>query len=283
MSSKGFLSRDFLVQFIGLVVSVIVIFVFYRSYVWPTAETVEVAARLQASQNPDEPVVANRSFAVIMKNNEQLVCMMLMMWALIMIAYKYLNLRAEDAVSRVNFVSISPGERIIPEEALGFHKDVESMQRRYPKLKGKILPEVILAALQRFDATHSIQDASHAVSERADMAYEQLESDLSLIRYIAWAIPSVGFIGTVRGISEALGQADRAIRGDIGGVTSSLGLAFNSTFIALLLSIGLMLMVHLLQSKQETLLIDLQDFASKSVVGAMKTPAADTSSVGYNG
>ena len=283
MSNKGFLSRDFLVQFVGLLVSIIVIFVFYSSYIWPTAETVEVAARLQASQNPDEPVTPNRSFAVIMKNNEQLVCMILMTWALIIIVYKYLNLRAEQAVSKVNFVSISPGERIIPDDALGFYKDVEGLQRRNHRLKGKILPEVILAALQRFDATHSIQDAAHAVSERAEMAYEQLESDLSLIRYIAWAIPSVGFIGTVRGISEALGQADRAIQGDIGGVTSSLGLAFNSTFIALLLSIGLMLMVHLLQSKQESLLIELEDFVSKSVVGAMKTPVADTSSVTFNG
>jgi biopolymer transport protein ExbB/TolQ len=113
------------------------------------------------------------------------------------------------------------------------------------------------------------------------MAYEQLESDLSLIRYIAWAIPSVGFIGTVRGISEALGQADMAIQGDISGVTSSLGLAFNSTFIALLLSIALMLMVHLLQSKQETLIIDMEDLATKKVITLMKTPAAEGSQINY--
>ena len=97
--------------------------------------------------------------------------------------------------------------------------EVESQVRRIPRLRGKILPETILSALHRFDATRSIQDAAHAVSERAEMAYEQLESDLSLVRYVAWAIPSVGFIGTVRGISEALGQADMAIQGDISGVT----------------------------------------------------------------
>ncbi|MBT6768140.1 MAG: MotA/TolQ/ExbB proton channel family protein, partial [Opitutales bacterium] len=119
----------------------------------------------------------------------------------------------------------------------------------------------------------SIQDAAHAVSERAEMAYEQLESDLSLVRYIAWAIPSVGFIGTVRGIGEALEQADKAIQGDISGVTSNLGLAFNSTFVALMLSIVLMLMVHLLQSKQESLIIDLQDTATKKVIGLMKKPS----------
>jgi len=101
------------------------------------------------------------------------------------------------------------------------------------------------------------------------------------VRYIAWAIPSVGFIGTVRGISEALGQADMAIQGDIRGVTSSLGLAFNSTFIALLLSIGLMLLVHLLQSRQETLIIDIEDWVTKKVIGLMKTPTSEESAISF--
>ncbi|MCK7511244.1 MAG: MotA/TolQ/ExbB proton channel family protein [Desulfobacterales bacterium] len=67
-----------------------------------------------------------------------------------------------------------------------------------------------------------------------DAEGERLESELSMIRYIAWAIPSIGFLGTVRGIGDALNQAHQAIEGDIFGVTRSLGVAFNSTLIALL-------------------------------------------------
>ena len=58
-----------------------------------------------------------------------------------------------------------------------------------------------------------------------------------MVRYITWAIPSIGFIGTVRGISLALGQAHEAVQGDILGVTLSLGVAFNSTFVALIISL----------------------------------------------
>ena len=72
-----------------------------------------------------------------------------------------------------------------------------------------------------------------------------------MIRYIAWAIPSIGFIGTVRGIGDALGQAHKALEGNIFGVTRSLGVAFNSTLIALVLSIVLMFMLHQLQLLQE--------------------------------
>ena len=281
MKNKGFLSRDFLIQTMGLIVSVIVVLLVYRFYIWPVSEDIEITNSIQKSQNLEGAFIPDRSVTVILKNNEQLACLILMMWASIIMVFKFTKLFGEQSMADRQFLKISRGERIMPEDALAHFKEVESQVRRTPRLRGKILPDVILAALHRFDATRSIQDAAHAVSERCEMAYEQLESDLSLIRYIAWAIPSVGFIGTVRGISEALGQADMAIQGDISGVTSSLGLAFNSTFIALLLSIALMLMVHLLQSKQETLIIDMEDLATKRVITLMKTPAAEGSQINY--
>ena len=76
-------------------------------------------------------------------------------------------------------------------------------------------------------------------------------TQMSMIRYIAWAIPSIGFLGTVRGIGQALGQAHQAAQGDIAGVTQSLGVAFNSTFVALLISILIMFLMHQLQLAQE--------------------------------
>lgn len=282
MKSKGFLSRDFIIQTGGLFFSIIVVFSLYKFYIWPVAEDIRITNNIQASQNPDGTFTPERSFTVLLKNYEQLACLTLMMWASIIIIFKFLRLFGEQSMIEQNFVKISRGERIMPEDALAHYKEVESQVRRSPRLGGKVLPDLILAALHRFDATRSIQDAAHAVSERSEMAYEQLESDLSLVRYIAWAIPSVGFIGTVRGIGEALNQADMAIQGDISGVTSSLGLAFNSTFVALLLSIGLMLMVHLLQSRQETLIIDMEDFATKKVIALMKTPASEESAISYS-
>ena len=79
-----------------------------------------------------------------------------------------------------------------------------------------------------------------------------------------------GFIGTVRGIGEALAQADKAVQGDIAGVTQSLGVAFNSTFIALLISIFLMFLVHQLQLMQERLVYDSEAYCDDKVIRHMK-------------
>lgn len=281
MNRKSLLSREFLILSLGLVFSILVVFSIYRLYIWPVAQDIEIAGLVEANQNPDKPQVASRSFVVILKDKEQMVCLMLMMWATIIIAYKFLRVIGERSIVSYPFLSISRGERIIPEEALGHYKDLESEVARKPSLRGKILPDIILSALHRFDSTHSIQDSSQAVHERSEMAYDQLDSELGLLRYIAWAIPSVGFIGTVRGIGEALAQADEAIRGDISGVTSSLGLAFNSTLVALLLSIALMFFLHMLQSKQEKLLLELKDFANKRVVALMKTPEREETQISF--
>ena len=91
-----------------------------------------------------------------------------------------------------------------------------------------------------------------------------------MVRYIIWAIPSIGFIGTVRGIGDALGQAHRAVQGDIAGVTASLGVAFNSTFIALVISIFIMFLMHQLQLLQERLVLDTQNYSDVHLLRHMQ-------------
>jgi biopolymer transport protein ExbB/TolQ len=123
-----------------------------------------------------------------------------------------------------------------------------------------------LAALQRFGSTRNIQDVSTAVKEVCEIQADRLDSELAMIRYIVWAIPSIGFIGTVRGIGQALGQAHRAVEGDIVGVTVSLGVAFNSTFIALVISLFIMFIMHQLQLAQERLVLDTQSYCDVNLL-----------------
>ena len=124
----------------------------------------------------------------------------------------------------------------------------------------------LLSALQRFSATRNIQDVSTTAHDVCETESDRLDSELSMVRYIAWAIPSIGFIGTVRGIGEALAQAHKAVEGDIAGVTQSLGVAFNSTFIALLFSIVLMFLLHQLQLQQERLVLSTETYVDQHLI-----------------
>ncbi len=58
-------------------------------------------------------------------------------------------------------------------------------------------------------------------------------------------------------------QADEALKGNITQMTDSLGVAFNSTLVALCLSIPLMLLLHALQRFQDGELIKTQEYCEK--------------------
>jgi biopolymer transport protein ExbB/TolQ len=198
------------------------------------------------------------------------------------LAYKLVHVTRERALFKYDFVRVQPGERIIPEDALDRYKELKNAIEREPRWRERLLPECIMASLHRFHATASVQDAANAVRERAELAGDELDSSLGLVRYIAWAIPAIGFIGTVRGIGDALNFAEQAIHGDISSVTTGLGLAFNSTFVGLSLCIVLMFFLHLVQGRQEAFVIEAQAFLRDKLIDVMKVPTKEDTVAAYS-
>jgi biopolymer transport protein ExbB/TolQ len=274
--NKGIFSVEFLVPAVGLLVAIALVVPFFRLVVQPEAERIELRQRVMSAQGTATGKRnEQRSVFVILKDPEQQVEVVFAVWGLIILGHKLLQVRKERRLFRHDFVRIQPGERIIPDDALDRFKELRAAVDREPRWRERLLPECMLSALHRFHATNSIQDAANAVKERAEIAGDELDSSLSLVRYIAWAIPAIGFIGTVRGIGLALAFAEDAIKGDITPVTDALGLAFNSTLVALLISIGLMYIVHVVQSHQEAFVIETQTYCRDKLIDVMKVPVRE--------
>jgi biopolymer transport protein ExbB/TolQ len=161
---------------------------------------------------------------------------------------------------------------ILPEDARDYARPVQALPFEEREF---LLPRALLAALHRFGSTRSIPDVASVIRDLCTNESDRLESELTIVRYIAWAIPSIGFLGTVRGIGEALGQAHRAVSGDIVGVTVSLGVAFNSTFIALVVSILIMFILYQLQLLQDRLVLDTQNYCDNNLIRHLQVPVKD--------
>ena len=183
-------------------------------------------------------------------------------------AAQAIRLARERSLLQREVLPVREGVRILPEDTREYVRVLQSLPDTARQL---FLPRVLQTSLERFGSTRNVQDVSVVATTLCDAESEKLESDLSMIRYIAWAIPSIGFIGTVRGIGLALGEAHRAVQGDISGVTENLGTAFNSTLIALLISIVLMFLVHQLQSAQERLVLDAQTYVDHNLIRHLQT------------
>ena len=252
---------EFVFQVAALIVAIILVHGFYVLVVRPQADAVLAEQTAMMQVEPD--YVAPRSAWVIVRDFEQEACFVLMLWAFAIMAYKAVAATRERKLLSQELVPVSGGTRILPEDAREYARQIQALPASEQRF---LLSRALLTGLHRFTATRSIQDVSTTAHGLCESESEHLESELSMVRYIAWAIPSIGFIGTVRGIGEALGQAHKAVEGDIAGVTQSLGVAFNSTFIALLISIVLMFLLHQLQLQQERLVMETESYLDQHLI-----------------
>lgn len=258
---KNRMSSEFIFQLFALLIAIIVVHGAYVGVIRPSAEA-QLETQL-ARQAAGEDFVPKRTIAVVIRDFEQEACFILLIWALSIMAYKARQTAQEKAMLSRDLVDIPEGTSVLPADAREYSRGLEDLP---PQQQDFLLPRTLLAALQRFATTGSIQAVSDTIKESCEVESDRLDSELSMVRYIAWAIPSIGFIGTVRGIGDALGQAYKAVEGDISGVTVSLGVAFNSTFVALVLSIIIMFCLHQLQQAQERLVLDCQRYADRQLL-----------------
>lgn len=258
---KKQLPFEFIYQLGALVLAIILVHLVYLTVIRPNADAILTTQAEQSAQG--QSFVQTRSIYVVLKDYEQESCFILMLWAIAIMGFKGRLALRERALLQQEIVEISQGMSVLPEDAREYTRPIQALPE---ETQGYLLPRVLLTALQRFAATRNVQDVANTVRSVCESESDRLDSELAMVRYIAWAIPSIGFIGTVRGIGEALGQAYKAVEGDIAGVTAALGVAFNSTFIALVISILIMFLMHQLQLIQERLVLDSQHYAEQRLV-----------------
>ena len=117
---------------------------------------------------------------------------------------------------------------------------------------------------------------------QSESARDQSSSDSSyaLSRVLMWAIPILGFIGTVQGLGAAVagfgvlgGSADvSAIKGAIGQVTVGLGVAFDTTLLALVLTTLLMFPLTSFQRKEEGLFGEMDNYLDDVFLARLPSP-----------
>ncbi len=258
---KHRLPNELLFSLFSLLAAIIVVHGLYVATVRPSASA--DLARQAAAMKADPNYVPERSIWVIVKDYEQEAEIILMIWALAMIGYKAVATVRERALLEQDLVRVPEGMRVLPEDTREYLRQLEVLP---PEQRELLVPRVLRAALARFGATRNVQDVSDAGHAVCEAEAERLESELSMLRYIAWAIPAIGFIGTVRGIGDALSAAHKAVIGDISGVTEGLGVAFNSTLVALLLSLLLMFLLHNLQLAQERLALGTDTYLDQKLL-----------------
>lgn len=137
------------------------------------------------------------------------------------------------------------------------------------------LPRLIRRSIMQYETTKSIEHASSTVVSNADIYLHEIDLKYNLLRYMMWLIPSLGFIGTVIGISLALAYAGQPGRIEdpllLTNVTQKLAVAFNTTLLALILSAVLVYLSGLIQTREERSLNRASQYCLDNLVARLFT------------
>jgi biopolymer transport protein ExbB/TolQ len=138
-------------------------------------------------------------------------------------------------------------------------------------------------ALNAFVSAGSREGAARVAEDDTAQAEAALDGAYSVPRVLVWAIPLFGFIGTVVGISAAVAgfsgflqtaEEIEQIKTGIGGVTTGLAVAFDTTLLALALSVAVMLPLVLLERMERRLVLALDADTMDAVL--TRLPDGDT-------
>ena len=112
---------------------------------------------------------------------------------------------------------------------------------------------------------------------QADISAETSQTNYSLVRIIIWAIPILGFLGTVIGITLAIAKlGPQDLENSLPAVVDGLKIAFDTTALALALSILLMFAQYLVERIESQLLAKVEGRLAGLLVGRFREYGART-------
>ena len=124
-----------------------------------------------------------------------------------------------------------------------------------------------------------MSDVSTILKSQAENDENQIASSYALVNAMIWAIPVLGFVGTVLGLSIAISQFTEALSGSqefsvlktgLQKVTAGLSTAFETTLVGLVFALMLHLFSDLVQERETDFLDECNDYCHANVVSKLR-------------
>jgi biopolymer transport protein ExbB/TolQ len=264
--------------FLGLVLTA----AFYEVFPVPFLQKGRLLAMVQ-NDNWVTPVIVGMTF-----------------WSLFLLWFKALRYRAQRRVwhaFRQPAVAELFRRRVFARDADQLAAALrETLQGlRVKRFESSILYRRVLRVLTFLRAATKKEGLDNLLDYQAQIDLKKLESGYTVLQVFIWAIPILGFIGTVLGIGDSVNEFSQFIqtaegggeftgqmRAALGGVTSGLAVAFNTTFLALVLVIPVMLVTSFLHKNEEEFLLEIEEFCLEELLPMLHVkPGEEALAEGY--
>ncbi len=207
-------------------------------------------------------------WARLLVGPEQIACYCCFVWGFLIFLGRYGEMRRQRRAFALGFLPTEDGARILPEDARPLQRSLDQVTAARGPF---ILANMIRAGLAKLSLSRSSLDVRETLKAQAEADLGRLISSMATMNYLAWAIPAIGFFGTVRGLAGSMtlaGQGGEQLR----IATEHLTVAFDCTLVALGLSLVSMFFVHILQREEESLVLDCQQYCLEHLINRIYEP-----------
>jgi biopolymer transport protein ExbB/TolQ len=201
-------------------------------------------------------------------------------WAIAILWLKSSKLRLQAEALRLSAVPQQPDFELTPASARAVLDRIHSLVDSTTHF---LLLNRIERALSNLKNIGQVSDVASILKTQAEYDEEQMTSSYGLVNGFVWAIPVLGFIGTVLGLSAAIGKFGTTLQreGDLSGikeslqgVTAGLATAFETTLIALVAALIVQLLITFMQSREGEFLDACNDYCHASVAAKLRLGGA---------
>jgi biopolymer transport protein ExbB/TolQ len=181
---------------------------------------------------------------------------------------KVLSLMTQRRELALSLLPPAPAGGQHPSEAVQL---VRQLQEDADEEPGGYLSQRLADALDLVMRTGEADELENHLKYLADVAAARAHASYGLVRFVVWAIPIMGFLGTVIGITVAIANLSPTQLENISGVVAGLGTAFDTTATALALSMLLMFVQFLVERSEYAVLEQVDDRAWDTLAGRFQT------------
>lgn len=201
----------------------------------------------------------------------------LSMWCLAFMLIKWRKLRIQRMALKYKLTPDNiPGFVLSPDNS---SEILYNLDKNVYMAGGFVVLNRVQKALINLKNIGRVSDVSSLMNDLAVTDEKYIESTYTVMKGIIWAIPISGFIGTVLGLSTAVGGFGNVLaeggnietlKNSLGGVTSGLSVAFETTLIALVAAMIIQLLMTFLMQQEEIFLDECSGYCHKNVIEKLK-------------
>ena len=198
--------------------------------------------------------------------------LLLTMWSFAILILKWRKLKQQREAMLLDVLPTELSREITLDSLDEFQEHIYGLPG---ESRQSFLVNRVIRGLEHFRVRRSAAETVTMMESQSDIDANNVASSYTIVKVFIWALPILGFIGTVIGVSSAVASLAgslesatdiSAVKDSLKDVFGGLGVAFDTTLLALVFSLMVKIPQSALQKSEEDLVTWVDEYCNENVL-----------------